>query len=158
MARKEGLKRRVVLGLHRWLVKLQLLKNPWRDRHGTDSPSKFDFEQITIQGISHLSVGEPGLVTVKDPVHIAKDHSEQVSIDNPEQVIIEGDPALVIDHPATVTVHVQELVLLENPNEQPHTPISIEAVNGSGPFAFPYSDRVIVTNVELITFDQSLDN
>lgn len=156
MARKEGLKRRVVLWLHRWLVKLQLLKDPWRDRHGIDSPPMFDFEQITIQDISHLSVRQPGPVTVKDPVHATKDYSEQILIENPKQVIIEGDPALVINHPATVTVHVQELVLLENPNEQPHIPLPIEAVNGSGPFAVPYPKKVIVTDAEQITFNHSL--
>lgn len=155
MGRKEDLKRRVVLWLHRWLVKLQLLKDPWRDRHGIDSPPIFDFEQITIQDVSHLSVSQPGPVTVKDPVHITKDHSQQILIEKPKQIIIGDDPEIVINHPATVTVHVQELVLVENPNEQPHIPLSIKDINGSGPFAVPYSKRVIVTDAERITFNYS---
>lgn len=159
MARKGGLKRRVGLWLHRWLVKLRLLKNPWRDRHSTDSPPIINFEQITLKEIGQLTIEQPKSLTIENPAHIINDHSKQVSIEHPKRVTIDGDPALLIKHPATVMIQVQEdqeLVLLENATEQPRTPVPIEAANGSGPFTFLHLDTVRVTDAEQLTLNSDL--
>lgn len=143
MTRKESLKRRMVLWLHRWLVNLQLLKDPWRDRHDSDPPSTLDLEQITIQNVSCLSVEQPGPITIEDPMHVVKDHSEQASIEDPNRVIIEGNLTLVIDHPATVTIQASA---------------PIEAVNGSQPFSFLYPDTAKFTDIKKITINGDNNN
>lgn len=152
MARFENMKRYIALSLHRWLVKLRLLNDPWRNRQSTDSMPEMEFKGITMQKVSYLVVEQPGDVTIEDPVRIVKDTSEQVTIEDPNRVLIDGDPVLLIDNPTTVTVHNRGSVMLKDSNEQSRIVVPSETADESGLFVFPHLNQVRAVNAEKLTF------
>lgn len=153
MVGNRSLKRRTVLSLHRWLIRLRLLNDPRRNRAPTDAPLSEELGQTTMQGVSRLTIERPETVTVEDSSRILKDRPGQATIEEPDCVIIGSDPAVVIDHPATVTIQDQKLVVIEDPDEQPRMMVPIDAADGSGSIVFQRPSTISSTDIERVTVE-----
>lgn len=146
MDRIGNLKQRIVLALHRQLIKLRLVKDPWRNRQTADSTREIEASKISMENVHHLTIEQPGNVTVKNPNNIVENSSKQWTIKRPDQVIIGSNSSILVDSPTSVTVQDREFVIYKHLNGQPRRVVPGEIANKSNPIVFPHLNCVSFTN------------
>lgn len=148
MDKKGNLKRNLGIALHQWLVKLHLLKDPWRNQQSNDITRENRSNNITMKNIAHMTVEQPGDMTIEEPVDIIRDSPEQMTVKEPNQVTIQGDPLFVIDNPTSVTVQGCESVISLDANGQRRLVTDSKTADESGRIILPDLDTVRTAGVE----------